>query len=49
MADAESYRRLSEEALRWASRATTQKERKALAELAHKWTLLADELEIRDR
>jgi hypothetical protein len=49
MASAESYRRSAEEALRWASRATTEKERKALKELGRKCALLAQEIEMSQR
>jgi len=45
MSKADEFRQYAAEALRWASTSTTEKEKKALIELARTWTQAALQLE----
>jgi hypothetical protein len=42
MTDASEFRQYAEEALRWAEKSTTEKERLSLMELAHTWAQAAN-------
>jgi hypothetical protein len=37
MSEASQFRQYADEALRWAEKATTEKERRSLMQLAHTW------------
>jgi hypothetical protein len=41
MSEASEFRQYADEALRWALKSTTEKERASLFELAHTWTQAA--------
>ncbi len=41
MSEASEFRKYADEALRWAAKSTTEKERLSLMELAHTWTQAA--------
>jgi hypothetical protein len=45
MSKADELRQYAEEALRWAQKSTTKKEKKALIEIARKWTQAAEQTE----
>jgi hypothetical protein len=45
MSKADELRQYAEEALRWAQKSTTKKEKKALIEIARTWTQAAEQTE----